>query len=48
MTKEEILNRIKELEKKEFLIQMIDHWTERDKTNLFKIQKELNELKKLV
>lgn len=48
MTREEILNRIKELEKKEFLIQMIDHWTERDKRNLFKIQKELDELKKLV
>jgi hypothetical protein len=48
MTREEILKRIKELEDKEFLIHMIDHWREKDRRELFEIERELKELRKLI
>ena len=38
--------RIKELEYREFMVCMVDRWTQEDRKNLAEIRRELAELKK--
>jgi len=45
MTREAREKRIKELECREFMVCMVDRWTEEDRKNLAKIRRELAELK---
>ena len=45
MKKEELKNRLEQLEHREFLIYMSDHWTQEDKKMLNEIRQEIREIK---
>jgi len=45
MKREDIIKRIKELEAREFIINMIDRWTEEDKRMMAEIANELRTLR---
>ena len=40
----EIIEKLEELERAEFMIHMIDHWTDKDREELHRIQTEIKEL----
>lgn len=44
MTKEEIITRIKQLNKRLFLMNMIDRWTNEDREQITKMENELCDL----
>lgn len=44
MTKEEIITRIEQLNKRLFLMNMIDRWTNEDRERVYKMEDELHEL----
>lgn len=48
MTRVEMDKRMKELEQREFLIWMVDRWTERDRRLLDDIEREKKELKAMM
>ena len=48
MTKEDLLKKLDELETREFLINMVDRWTWRDKELLNETKAEIKEVKKLL
>lgn len=48
MTRVEMDKRMKELEQREFLIWMVDRWTERDRRLLDDIKREKEELKAMM
>lgn len=45
MKREELLKRLEELENRLFLINMIDMWTNEDRRNLERVEKEILEVK---
>lgn len=45
MKREELLKKLNELENRLFLINMIDMWTNEDRRNLEKVEKEILEVK---
>lgn len=45
MKREELLKKLNELENRLFLINMIDMWTNEDRRNLEKVEKEILEIK---
>jgi len=45
MKREELLKKLEELENRLFLINMIDMWTNEDRRNLEKVEKEILEVK---
>ena len=45
--REEIRERIEKLEYREFLINMTDHWTNRDRETTAEVRKDIDELKAL-
>lgn len=45
MKREELLKKLNELENRLFLINMIDMWTNEDRKNLEKVEKEILEVK---
>lgn len=45
MKREELLKKLAELENRLFLINMIDMWTNEDRRNLEKVEKEILEVK---
>lgn len=47
MTKVERTKRIEALEKRLFILNMVDRWTNEDRQNIFRIEKELKELKEV-
>lgn len=48
MTRVEMDKRMKELEQREFLIWMVDRWTERERRLLREIAREKDELKAMM
>ena len=44
MTKEEIITRIEQLNKRLFLMNMIDRWTNEDREQIIKMENELCDL----
>lgn len=48
MKKEELKNRLDQLEHREFLIHMSDHWTQEDKKMLNEIRREIREIKEKI
>lgn len=48
MSRVEVMNRIEELEHKEFMIHMIDRWTARDRQMLEEVKRELEVLRAMV
>lgn len=45
MKREELLKKLEELENRLFLINMIDMWTNEDRRNLERVEKEILEVK---
>lgn len=45
MKREELLKKLNELENRLFLINMIDMWTNEDRRNLERVEKEILEVK---
>lgn len=45
MKREELLKKLNELENRLFLINMIDMWTNEDRRNLERVEKEILEIK---
>lgn len=45
MKREELLKKLEELENRLFLINMIDMWTNEDRRNLERVEKEILEIK---
>lgn len=45
MKREKLLKKLEELENRLFLINMIDMWTNEDRRNLEKVEKEILEVK---
>lgn len=45
MKREELLKKLNELENRLFLINMIDMWTNEDRRNLEKVEREILEVK---
>lgn len=45
MKREELLKKLEELENRLFLINMIDMWTNEDRRNLEKVEREILEVK---
>lgn len=45
MKREELLKKLNELENRLFLINMIDMWTDEDRRNLERVEKEILEVK---
>lgn len=48
MTRQEIEKRLEENSRKQFLIQMVDRWTEKEKTAIKKLWAEERELKEML
>lgn len=48
MTKHEIIKRLEELDRQEFMVLMIDHWTWEDREQMWKIKNEQTQLKKML
>jgi hypothetical protein len=48
MSKAEAIKRIEELEGRKFLVWMTERWTNEDRRNLDRIDKELKELREFV
>lgn len=46
MTREELLKKLEELETREFLINMIDRWTARDRELLAEVEREIASVRK--
>ena len=46
MTREELLKKLKELENREFLINMVDRWTARDRELLAEVEREIANVRK--
>ena len=46
MTREELKRKLKELEEREFIINMVDRWTNEDRELLRRIREEKNTIKK--
>lgn len=46
MTREELLKKLKELEEREFLINMVDRWTARDRELLAEVEREIANVRK--
>lgn len=48
MTKHEIIKRLEELDRQEFMVLMIDHWTWEDQEQMRQIKNEQTQLKKML
>ena len=48
MTRKEAIKRIEELERKEFMIYMVDFWTTEDRAKLKEIEEEIRQLKAII
>ena len=48
MTRQELMKKLENLKEREFLINMVDRWTNEDRKMLDEVKKEILEVKKLL